>query len=115
VPSRRPPVLPGPATGAFTSQDASSYLSNPANGNRYAYAADNPANYTDPTGQGIYSCIEAAGLGVSGGLLALGAGFFGIATAETGVGAVIAFIGYAYGAGYFVIGLNDIVNNGVCD
>ena len=25
------------------------YLDNPANGNRYAYAADNPTNNTDPT------------------------------------------------------------------
>ncbi|MCW2933976.1 MAG: hypothetical protein JWM19_4938 [Actinomycetia bacterium] len=48
------------ATGAFTSQDASSYLSNPTNGNRYAYAADNPANYTDPTGAcTFFGCISA--------------------------------------------------------
>jgi RHS repeat-associated protein len=33
-----------PATGAFTTQDSNSYLGNPANGNRYAYAASNPAN-----------------------------------------------------------------------
>ena len=39
-----------PQTGAFTAQDTSSYLSNPANGSRYAYAADNPANTVDPTG-----------------------------------------------------------------
>ena len=37
-------------TSAWTSQDTSSYLDNPANGNRYAYAADNPTNNTDPTG-----------------------------------------------------------------
>jgi RHS repeat-associated protein len=39
-----------PSTGNFTTQDADSYLGSPSNGNRYAYAADNPANYTDPTG-----------------------------------------------------------------
>ena len=38
-------------TGNFTSQDTSSYLDNPANGNRYAYAADSPLNNIDPTGQ----------------------------------------------------------------
>jgi RHS repeat-associated protein len=41
------------ATGAFTTEDTSSYLANPADGNRYAYAADNPANYTDPTGNSV--------------------------------------------------------------
>jgi RHS repeat-associated protein len=39
-----------PSTGAFTTQDTSSYLASPANGNRYAYAGDSPANYIDPTG-----------------------------------------------------------------
>ena len=33
-----------PATGTFTQQDNLNQLANPANGNRYAYAADNPAN-----------------------------------------------------------------------
>ena len=32
-----------------------SYLANPSNGNRYAYAADNPVNYIDPTGAGAFS------------------------------------------------------------
>jgi RHS repeat-associated protein len=41
------------ATGAFTTQDTSTHLASPANGNRYAYAADNPTNYTDPTGNSV--------------------------------------------------------------
>ena len=47
-------------TSAWTSQDTSSYLDNPANGNRYAYAADNPTNNTDPTGMcsSILGCLE---------------------------------------------------------
>ena len=35
-------------TSAWTSQDTSSYLDNPANGNRYAYAADNPTKQHRP-------------------------------------------------------------------
>lgn len=44
-------------TGAFTTQDTNSYLGNPSQGNRYAYASDNPANYTDPTGNSLLSGI----------------------------------------------------------
>jgi RHS repeat-associated protein len=50
-------------TSNFTTQDTSSYLSNPQNGNRYAYASDNPANYIDPTGlQGQSTCSEVNSL-----------------------------------------------------
>jgi RHS repeat-associated protein len=48
-----------PATGAFTTQDTNAHLTDPANGNRYAYAADNPANNTDPTGN--LSCADGVG------------------------------------------------------
>jgi RHS repeat-associated protein len=72
-----------PATGNFTAQDINSYLGNPANGNRYAYAADNPANFVDPTGYDfnpvtvgywagvwtavIYGCAPGAVVGFIGG------------------------------------------------
>jgi RHS repeat-associated protein len=49
-----------PATGSFTQQDSLSELANPANGNRYAYAADNPANYVDPTGQSFWTGFVTA-------------------------------------------------------
>jgi RHS repeat-associated protein len=38
------------ATGRFTQQDSLTFLGDTKNGNRYAYAACNPVNYTDPTG-----------------------------------------------------------------
>jgi RHS repeat-associated protein len=60
------------ATGAFTTQDTSTYLANPANGNRYAYAADNPTNYIDPTGR---TCLGDALLAIAG-VFAFGAGIF---------------------------------------
>jgi RHS repeat-associated protein len=47
------------ATGAFTTQDTSTHLANPANGNLYAYAADNPTNYIDPAGTS--SCASSQG------------------------------------------------------
>ncbi len=39
------------AHGRFTQQDSLSFIGNPANGNRYAYAGDNPIGNIDPTGQ----------------------------------------------------------------
>jgi RHS repeat-associated protein len=41
----------GIESGRFTQPDAMTQLANPANGNLYAYAADSPTNYIDPTGQ----------------------------------------------------------------
>ncbi len=62
-----------PATGAFTTQDTTSYLSSPANGNRYAYAASNPANYTDPTGQSLLMDVFAGVLSLTAGIIAFDA------------------------------------------
>jgi len=39
-----------PALGRFTQQDSVALLACPQDGNLYAYTADNPANYVDPTG-----------------------------------------------------------------
>ena len=44
-------------TGRFTQQDALSILGDPANGNRYSYAADNPVTNTDPTGNSVSTCL----------------------------------------------------------
>jgi RHS repeat-associated protein len=62
-----------PVTAFFATQDTSSYLASPANGNRYAYAADNPTNNIDPTGADWLGCAGAI-LGTAsavGGLIAL--------------------------------------------
>jgi len=52
-----------PATGRFTQQDSISHLTDPAQGNRYAYAGDDPVNRTDITGDFSFSnFFECAGL-----------------------------------------------------
>jgi RHS repeat-associated protein len=78
-----------PVTGAFTSEDSQSYLADPANGNRYAYAADNPTNNTDPTG--AVSCA---------------AGTWWASVPALGVGLVNPYIGFI--AGSFTLGLSGI-------
>jgi RHS repeat-associated protein len=100
------------ATGAFTTQDTSTYLASPANGNRYAYAADNPVIYVDPTGQGIVTCSEDLGLGVAGGLFGMVSGFFAIVTAPTVIGAVAGTAGFVFGEGAFIDGLYRATTGG---
>ncbi|WP_243706052.1 RHS repeat-associated core domain-containing protein [Micromonospora sp. KC721] len=39
-----------PVQGRFTQQDNLSFIGNPQQGNRYAYAGGNPVNHIDPTG-----------------------------------------------------------------
>jgi RHS repeat-associated protein len=102
------------ATGAFTTEDANSYLGNPSDGNRYAYASDSPVNYVDPSGQSVYSCFEAVGLGIAGGLFGVVTGLIGIATAATGVGLAVAAVGYSIASASLVFGINDVANNDAC-
>jgi RHS repeat-associated protein len=46
-----------PSTGRWTQQDPITQLLNPNNANPYAYAAANPINNIDPTGQGLLDAI----------------------------------------------------------
>ena len=61
-----------PQTSTFTTTDPVTLLDNPASANPYPYAADNPANYIDPTGQDdcMAAIISGAAAGFTGGLLA---------------------------------------------
>jgi RHS repeat-associated protein len=65
-----------PPISRFTTQDTNAYLNDLSNGNRYAYAGDDPANYTDPTGRltcgdfvgGVFLAVSILGGIVFGGI-----------------------------------------------
>lgn len=82
-------------SGRFTQQDSVTQLDSPSTCNQYAYAADNPVSYTDPTGQGAACDYAVGGLWLAVSVLA------GIAL--PGIGGVI--VGAALG----VFGLWDTV------
>ncbi|WP_155855924.1 RHS repeat domain-containing protein [Cellulomonas sp. URHD0024] len=99
-----------PAEGRWTQGDARDTPLDPANANHYAYAADNPINYVDPSGAD--ACSLAAGLtgvGVAG-VLGTGSGFllegavFGAATISTAGATLIgAGIAAAVGVGFVLL------------
>jgi hypothetical protein len=97
----------GPAR--FTQPDSSTQLDSPADGNLYAYAADNPTTNTDPTGRcdifsgaGIGSVIGTAVGGIGGALVG------GLVTG--GIGAVP---GFFLGAGEGAT-LGTLIGGAVC-
>ena len=47
-----------PTTGRFTQQDSIDHLANPRQGNKYAYAGDDPINNIDPSGQGFFDVLN---------------------------------------------------------
>jgi len=83
-------------------------LASPASANTYAYAADNPANYIDPTGQWSWNSFGWALL--EGGVTtAVGGCVAGaVATIWTGPGAVVGCV-----AGFAAGGMGGLVTGGL--
>ena len=83
-----------PTTGRFTQQDSIGRFADPAQGNRYPYAADNPTNNIDPTGRESSSCKNSYV-----GFTASAVGIIGLAVAaapltlRTSIGAAFTLIG----------------------
>ncbi len=98
-----------PFQGRFVQQDPITRLLDPSEGNRYAYAADNPVNYVDPTGRAIAKCEASEklvgwgvglGLGVIGGAIGSAVGPAGTIAGVSAGAAAGAVIGQRIGAGF---------------
>lgn len=61
-----------PTTGRFTTQDALTFLADPAQGNRYSYAGDDPINNIDPSGRSFIGAIAGGVAGTVASTLADG-------------------------------------------
>lgn len=94
-----------PRLGAFTQPDPQTILDDPFDANSYAYAADDPANYIDPTGQygqlnwgsiGM-ACAQGAALGLGAGALETLVGIPFIAAAGCASGGILEGMNEAYG------------------
>jgi len=80
-----------PTLGRFTQQDQLSALADPANGNRYTYAGDDPINNVDPAGASFFGdALQVGSLVVAGA---------GIAAAPFSAGASLALTGASIGLG----------------
>jgi hypothetical protein len=86
-----------PTTAQFTQPDPAALYGG------YAYAADNPANFTDPTGRDVHFTLTPRDLGAIGIAIAAGAGTATAIAAYTGnEGAALAIglIGIVVGTGF---------------
>jgi RHS repeat-associated protein len=94
-----------PGTGRFTQQDSLEVLADPTHGNRYQYAAGNPCNFVDPTGQFPSMCRLVTLLGSAA--LVVAAGFTYAAFVSTGsiFGAPAAPFLLGIGAAFGLVGV----------
>ncbi|MGI8449301.1 MAG: RHS repeat-associated core domain-containing protein, partial [Streptosporangiaceae bacterium] len=91
-----------PKIGAFTQPDPQTQLDNPHNANAYPYAADNPTNYTDPTGQSLFGAVIGA---VGAVVFVLGIVALAVAAPPTGIALAATVGGIVFGEPVAVAGL----------
>ena len=98
-----------PTTGTWTQQDPINAPLDPHNANRYQYAADNPINYTDPTGRDAWTDgLASLSLGAAGILLGavsvpVDATIFGIPA-----GVALDYLAYTVGAASLAYGIKSL-------
>jgi RHS repeat-associated protein len=106
-----------PATGHWSQEDPVSHLGDLTQGNQYAYAGDNPVNYTDPSGRSLFdeidSFVEGAVDALAGGIglaeLAAGSGIFAEVEGIAAVAAGVTFGGLlVVGLGFLAIGSLEV-------
>lgn len=87
-------------TVGFTAQDQLTRLLDPNNGNRYTYAADNPANRINPTGRvsagDLFVYVDGALIGLAAPIPFEGYSALGVGAAYVGLGAGLLYGGNTY-------------------
>lgn len=92
-------------TGRWSTTDPITRLNDPNHANPYAYAADNPINYTDPTGRSCVGALFFLGVSLASFELSL---FVGGATSVASVGVTTPIAGAVVGLSFLsVVGSLD--------
>lgn len=102
-------VADAPAAGRWTQQDTIDAPLDPANGNRYTYAAGDPVNNLDPTGLITETCLETLGGGFFAQAALLGL-LFTLGSLTTPLLIAVAIVG-ALGAIFTVTIVRDALEN----
>ncbi|MDJ0358577.1 RHS repeat-associated core domain-containing protein [Paenarthrobacter sp. PH39-S1] len=99
-----------PTTGRWTQQDTLDNPLDPANANRYTYAANDPINNADPTGMDFFSDFgqQFAPVIVAGAVGLLGTAL-GVAVDSTGIGLGIT-LGIGCATGLATVAVSDSLN-----
>lgn len=100
-----------PVIRRWTQQDTLDNPLDPANANRYAFAGNDPINYTDPTGRAVSQCLPSVG-GTAFSAVGVGASIKTLAVATTiaAPGFGLAVVGVIAGGAILAYGAAAIIN-----